>query len=319
MKEQPQLFDICIVCALYEEASAVIEEFSRRCHVSFTKAYHGLDRYEYQYTTMQNTSREPLTVLVTWLPEMGPPAMAQEIKSFVQQFHPRFMAMTGICAGDQRQVQLGDLIIASAAYHYEEGKITGEPEGHLPATHTTGPANQVLQYVRGFTGWEQPVTQMKQLLLKRPLQAADHPKQKVAPMASGMAVRADDPFPWLQQRYHRHTVALDMEAASFYSALRSFTHTLVVKGVCDYADIQKNDDYHDYAARVSAVYMLHFIQEYVKDLRDLISIHSSYRSPSFLMRRSTLTPTEVLLMMRKRNHFDKFRRTVVGASPYVVQ
>jgi nucleoside phosphorylase len=121
MEEPPQFFDICIVCALHEEARAVIDEFSRRCHISFTKAHHGLDHYEYQYTTIQNRDKESLTVLVTWLPEMGPPAMAQEVKSLVQQFHPRFMAMTGICAGDQRKVQLGDLIVASAAYHYEEG------------------------------------------------------------------------------------------------------------------------------------------------------------------------------------------------------
>ncbi len=84
-------------------------------------------------------------------------------------------------------------------------------------------------------------------------------------MASGMAVRADNPFPWLIEYRNRKTLALDMEAATFYLALRAFPHThgLVVKGVCDYADTQKNNHYHDYAARASAVYLLHFIQKYV--------------------------------------------------------
>jgi nucleoside phosphorylase len=256
-------FDACIVCALHEEVSAVIDEFSSRCNVSFAKAYHGLDRYEYLYTTIQNRDNEPLTVLVTWLPEIGPTAMAQEVKSLVQQFHPRFMAMSGICAGDRRKVQYGDLVVAGVAYHYEEGKITSGPGGHQPATRTFSPSDQVLQYVRGFTSWEQPIAQMKKQFLKQDLLATDQPKRFVAAMASGMAVRADDPFLWLQQRYHRQTIGLDMEAASFYAALRSFTNTLVVKGVCDYADMTKDDTYHDYAARVSAVYLLGFLQEYV--------------------------------------------------------
>jgi RNA polymerase sigma-70 factor, ECF subfamily len=36
-----------------------------------------------------------------------------------------------------------------------------------------------------------------------------------------------------------------------------------VKGVCDYADQDKDNAYHDYAARASALYALSFIQSYV--------------------------------------------------------
>ncbi len=82
-----------------------------------------------------------------------------------------------------------------------------------------------------------------------------------------MAVRQDNPFPWPREKYNRDTIALDMEAASFYRTLRAVSHIhgLVVKGVCDYADMTKNDAYHDYAARASAVYLLYFIQEYVTE------------------------------------------------------
>lgn len=267
MEEQHQSFDVCIVCALSEEASAVIIEFSARCHTSFTKAYHGQDHYEHHFTTIRNMRGEPLSVLVTWLPEVGPTATAQEIRSLVQQFHPRFIAMAGICAGDQCRVQLGDLIIASSAYQYDEGKVISGSEGQIyrqPAMRTVSPTDQILQYVRGFRGWVEPIREMKVQFLQHPSQAVDSPKLVVAPMASGMAVRADTPFAWLQEHYHRNTVALDMEAASFYFALRTF-HALVVKAVCDYADLTKNDAYHDYAARVSAVYLLHFIQEYVTE------------------------------------------------------
>ncbi|HEV7234830.1 MAG TPA: hypothetical protein VGN15_01530, partial [Ktedonobacteraceae bacterium] len=64
MAEQPQSFDICIVCALYEEASAVIDEFQARCAVSFSSAFSHLDQYEYRWSLIQNTLGEPLSVLV---------------------------------------------------------------------------------------------------------------------------------------------------------------------------------------------------------------------------------------------------------------
>jgi hypothetical protein len=56
-----------------------------------------------------------------------------------------------------------------------------------------------------------------------------------------------------------------MEAATFYVALHDFPlmHGLVVKGVSDYGNRTKTDRYRDYARRASAVYLLHFIQEYV--------------------------------------------------------
>jgi nucleoside phosphorylase len=270
MEIHTQPFDICIVCALYEEAEAVLDEFSTRCSVSFTKEFSGMDRYAYQHTTIQNKLEEPLTVLVTWLSDIGPSQTGLDLKPFLHEFRPRFMAMTGICAGYRQKVKLGDLVVAQYAYHYEEGKIIREserPSRHLPEMKTADPTSQVIQYARGFDGWKKPVREMKRNKLHRQLKANEEPRCVVEPMASGMAVRGDDPFPELREKYNRNTVALDMEAATFYRALRAVPHihALVVKGVCDYADMRKNDAYHDYAARASAVYLLSFIQEYVTE------------------------------------------------------
>src|SRR5262249_17519616 len=108
--------------------------------------------------------------------------------------------------------------------------------------------------------WEGPVRQLK----KRFLNTDEPPRRVIALMASGMTVRSDDPFARLQ-RQHRRTWALDMEAASFYLALRDMPgiNGLVVKGVVDYADLSKDDTFHDFAACASATYLLTFIQEYV--------------------------------------------------------
>ena len=258
MEKRAHPFDICIVCALYEEAEAVLNEFSTRCNVSFLKDFSSMDRYEYRYASILNNRRESLTVLVTWLSDSGPTQTGLDLKPLLHEFCPRFVAMTGICAGYKKKVKWGDLVVAQYAYFYEAGKVVSEADGlsrHLQEMKVAASTSQVLHYARGFDDWREPVRKMKSDRLKRQLKETEEPRCVIAPIASGMAVRQDDPFLWLREYYDRNTVGLDMEAATFYQALRAVSHIhgLVVKGVCDYADMNKKDTYHDYAARASAV------------------------------------------------------------------
>ena len=242
MKEDSLLFDVCIVCALYEEAKAVLDEFSNRCNVSFTKGYTLLDHYVYQHTTILNNYGESLTILVTWPADKGPVKMALAIKPFLYEFRPRFVAMSGICAVYRRKLKLCDLVVAKSAYHYGEGKFIKELNGqttHLIEALTFQPSSQVIQYANGFNGWIESVREIKCKMLRRSLKPSEEPHCVIEPMASGMAVHSDDPLPLLREKYNRNTVALDMEAAAFYSALNEVPNVqgLVVKGVCYYEDM----------------------------------------------------------------------------------
>ena len=101
-----------------------------------------------------------------------------------------------------------------------------------------------------------------------PFSDPDCPRRYIAPMASGSAVRSDNPFGEIRIP-KRNTIAIDMEGATFYRVVSEFPgiQSLLVKGVSDYADSDKDDTYHKYAASVSAVYMLSFIKEYVNSER----------------------------------------------------
>jgi len=83
-------------------------------------------------------------------------------------------------------------------------------------------------------------------------------------MASGNAVRRDDPFQEIQAPV-RGAIAIDMEGAAFGRVMSSYPTIpwLIVKGVSDYADADKDDSYHDYAMHASALYALSFLQAYV--------------------------------------------------------
>src|SRR5260221_692007 len=262
--------DVCIVCAKADEAQAVVREFSSRCRVPYKQDFIESDnnyKYEYDYMEIKNEKKEALTVLVTCLAYQGPVQTAFFVTFLLNTFHPRFAAMTGYCAGDKTELNLGDLVVAEAAYHYEEGKVKEDENGqklHVPLIRPKEPAVNIIQYVNRFNTWKKPVGEIRAPEIEDSHADSNRVKCLIGYMASGMAVRRDNPFEELRSHNHK-TVALEMEAAAFYEAASSFSdiYSLVVKGVCDYADMNKHDKYHEYAARVSATYLLYFIQEYV--------------------------------------------------------
>lgn len=257
-----QRVDVCIICALEEEVSAVEHEVSTRCQALFTTAVSANGQLAYRQTTITNARHEPLTLLLFCLTRPGLIATLLDLSALLQTIQPRFIAMSGICAGDRRHLRLGDLVVAEYAYHYQAGKIEQNAQGELiprPEWVTHGPTNQILRLVRHFQDWKTSVA-----TLPRPDQQHTLPDCLIAAMASGITVQSAEPFSLLQQHNYK-TWALDMETAAFYQVLQDFPHiaSLAVKGVSDYADPCKDDRYHAYAARASAVYLLCFIQAYI--------------------------------------------------------
>ncbi len=269
MADENRHVDVCIVCAKADEAQAAVKEFSSRCGVPYKQKFIESDnnyKYAYDYMEIKNDKKEALTVLVTSLAYQGPVQTASFVTFLLNTFHPRFAAMTGYCAGDKTDLNLGDLVVAEAAYHYEEGKVNAVEDGqklHVPLIRPKEPAVNIIQYVNRFNAWKMPVGEIK----PPDIEDSNQVKCHIGYMASGMAVRRDNPFGELRSHNHK-TVALEMEAAAFYEAASSFSdiYSLVVKGVCDYADMNKHDKYHEYAARISAIYLLYFIQEYVTNI-----------------------------------------------------
>src|SRR6266702_5069500 len=98
MADEIQQVDICIVCSKAEEAKAVINEFSGRLKVRFKQIFSKVNGYEYKHTTINYKEREPLTILVSWMAFTGPTQTINSVRSLLEEFRPRFVAMTGICA-----------------------------------------------------------------------------------------------------------------------------------------------------------------------------------------------------------------------------
>lgn len=340
-------FDICVVCALAEEAEAFLRIVEKQQHISWSKEFNTQYKYDYRLATIRNGRGEVLKVHVSWLPRYGSSEMVLHLSNVIEECHPHLAVMTGFCAGDKRYVALGDLIVADRTFAYDNGKIVKDEHGQSIQLHDTITYQlheNILRFVGLFHQWKprlaslpRPVSKRHQRdwLLERllseptmsvkavprnelehycpawrllihelqqeperfllpsleirnkamierlyyeptlfPFRDPSEARCHIRPLASGSAVRGDTPFKDIQIPV-RGAVAIDMEGAAFGRVMQRFSATewLIVKGVSDYADSEKDDSYHNYAATASALYALSFIEEYVTQERFSASLN----------------------------------------------
>src|SRR5436853_7279970 len=96
--------DVCIVGALAEEAKSFIKVTEDQGFPRFQSAFNAR-RQEYYYTTIKNNKDEPLNIQVSWQTRYGPQEAILHLQRTLEAFRPRFISMTGICAGDRRRVK----------------------------------------------------------------------------------------------------------------------------------------------------------------------------------------------------------------------
>lgn len=330
-------FDVCLVCALPEEASALKDVLEHQYHAQVHLGTSSDPRREYYHTSLLNDEGETLSIQVSWLPGYGPDETSLHVAKTLKKFRPRFVGMTGICAGDGRAVALGDLVLATQAFNYEAGKTKLDQQGRVlfePEIRQERPGSQVIQAAIMFDGWKLIAPEIKRPISKRqqrdwllntlhtrncrikdiapdelerhaPLWKELFNELRVQPqaylnpdgslkateephflteanfpytdpphsivhsgsVASGYKVRADKPFDRIRHAV-RSAIAVDMEGSAFYHAMdEEHVPCLFVKGVSDYADTEKDDTFHEYAAEISAIYMVSFIKYFVTSQR----------------------------------------------------
>ncbi len=265
IRKQAQV-DVCIVCALSEEMRAVIDVLKTQYVSTIEDRKSPRHGYPYLFTTMKNKQGEELNLHLSWLPRYGPQEMTYHLSQLLEEYQPRIAVMTGICAGYREKVQRGDLVIADRTFTYDNGKFVIDKQGNRIHEHdatTYQLDGKIKQFLELFDDWEPLVS-----VLDRPPSAEEQRRaiRHIKSMASGTAVRADHPFEDVRMPV-RDTVAIDMEGAAFGLVMshHPLIPWLIVKGVCDYADGEKDDLYHRYAARASALYALSFIQAYITE------------------------------------------------------
>jgi nucleoside phosphorylase len=323
--------DVLIATALEMERDAVRDAAmwlpARRTGVKSWQAKDMSRPPEYLLGEYQLSLGGSIKIALALPTRMGGRFTSTVVDALLERLNPYCLAMCGVCAGNPADVALGDVVIASTVFQYDEGKRTNSgfqgdifstpmdiywlqqakdlrPDG-LPsygiaseadatfwllerllagASPTTHPARnryfpdgswkeriEKLEQngLLGRNGRTFVVTNLgKEFIDSKLAYSVDPPstlpfRVVVGPMASGNAV-VKDGITWdmLKSVGQRSAIALEMEAASIGAAgySRGLSKWIVVKGVMDHADPEKDDRYKPFAARASAEVLLRFLE-----------------------------------------------------------
>lgn len=255
--------DIAIITAVEDEVHALKDEMSNMKLISFED-----DPTSY-YVSNFETNDCTKKILFVKLPQMGMVSAANATTKIINHFNPDKIYMIGICGGIEENVNLGDLVIAESSWDYFSGKVKPkqddgksyysfepEPQPILINAETKDKMNNCANDVfsRVVQKWNNENKHDK-----------ISPQLHIGPMPSGPSVIADKQlYNEIIKPQHRKCCAIDMETYGVYYSIKYSTKKQVeflsMKGVSDYADINKNDDYHTKCCFLSTNFLLDCIK-----------------------------------------------------------
>lgn len=224
----------------------------------------------YYETKIQTNSGQWLRCISCYAPQMASVASAALTTKLILRFHPRYLFMTGICAGLKGNgIGYGDILVATQVWDgmsgkYKDGKddenheMIFEPDYRQislnPAMHNI--INRLKDKVDLCSSIKDSFNGSK----------PDTPlKIYAGPMTSVPAVIASETKIADLKAHARKIIGLEMESYGFFYAAEHAHHlkpmyTASIKSVSDLADTNKSDDYQSYASHTSASLLKYIIQ-----------------------------------------------------------
>jgi nucleoside phosphorylase len=257
--ERPYLYDVAIVTALHDpELRAVL-----RLDAEWSEVRIPNDHTSYHTGAFEGDGKS-IRVVAAAAPQMGMSASAVLSMKMIANFRPRYIAMVGIAAGmPEVGRDYGDLLVAERCWNYESGKRAVSEERSLFVPEPTQvPLNTALR--EKFLGIQASRKYLNQIQEEWDGDKIDFKlKISVGPVASGSAVVADANIrDGIKDQQQRKVIGIEMESYAVYYAAENCSLpqpiAFSVKSVCDFANAEKDNKYHRYAAFTSARFLYRF-------------------------------------------------------------
>ncbi len=195
-------------------------------------------------------------VVVVMLLGMGNDEAAVSTVRVIERWRPAYVLLVGIAGGVPGKVALGDVVISDFVYYYEPAKRTPNGDQRRPQQFLSDRLlyGRALAYEAGE--WRSDIT------IARPGAAqADvpFPRAYFGAIGSGEKVIADARALSLLLKECPRLLAVAMEGAGVARAAAQQPHPppfIEVRGICDYANEQKNDDWQPFAAEAAAAFTI---------------------------------------------------------------
>lgn len=258
-KLESQTVDIAIVTAVADEFNAVKQSYENwQKHTVIN------DPTTYFITNIITNKSHSKKILLTQLPDMGMTAASNMVTKVILHFNPKSVYMVGICGGVRNEVELCDIIVATQTWDYGSGKIMPKSDNgnsyysFKPSPKHIGPKPEIINNL----------TYSSEEILKKVVENWNEkhqdkqltPHLKFSPMPSGASVICDPAlFEEIIKPQHRKCKGLDMETYGVYYAIENTStepiNFISIKSVSDFADFEKDDNYHEACCHLSSNFL----------------------------------------------------------------
>ncbi len=258
-KNESLCVDIAIVTAVADEFNAVYQSYE-----NWGKYTIANDPAIYFVTNIITNKGCSKKILLTQLPDMGMTAASNATTKIILNFNPKCVYMVGICGGVRNEVKLCDIIVATQTWDYGSGKIMPKVDNGRSyysfeaSPKQIGPKPEIINNL----------TYCSKEMLNSVVESWNeiHPDKhltsnlKFCPMPSGASVICDPAlFEEIIKPQHRKCKGFDMETYGVYYAVQ-YTSTkpidfISIKSVSDFADTEKDDNYHEACCYLSSNFL----------------------------------------------------------------
>ena len=239
--------DFVVVCALEVEREALN---GTRAEMGLPKTENGLDVRQVKVGSHIGNA--------VLLPRTGLVDASVIVAAAIERYRPRLIAMTGICAGIEERVKLGQILVCATCWEYQVGKFTAMGFEFEP--YQTAITEKVRQALLVLCRCRELTDMVYSGALPRGVVRC-HPS--LATMVSGSAVVADEGIRSSILKQHRKIDAIEMELAGVFRAVNLLDDSIIVigvKAVSDFADKRKADNVQEFAARASGLFVVSAIE-----------------------------------------------------------
>jgi nucleoside phosphorylase/CheY-like chemotaxis protein len=198
---------------------------------------------------------------------MGLTTAAVQTMKLLHAFRPQYIAMTGIAAGLKQRSNLGDVIAAEMSWDYGSGKheVVDDKRHFSISPNFIRLDAGVQAHIKAIA---KDSARLARIRSSWPAEAPPEALQvRVGPLASGAAVVADEDKVREIEAQQRKLVGIDMEAYSIFEAANDVAAprptAFCLKGVSDFADHKKSDDFQRYAAYTAVEVFRALVEEYL--------------------------------------------------------
>ncbi len=192
--------------------------------------------YSYSLATLTNQEGKSVQIAAVGQPlaEMGLIDAAILATVAIFKLKPEYLVMIGICGGIEGEVNIGDIVVARRAFHYQHGKLKGDGE-FQPELVTEEADRKIVTKIVDFLN-EKNLNQIRVEAVIKKLQLPTNPDIKCHYLDIASADLVNDHPQQIQdiKGRDRKVVAIDMESLAVLKAAKLLnTKAAIIKSVSD--------------------------------------------------------------------------------------